>query len=168
MCGGGDTYIKKKILIPTLKEFASPEIVDTSRVAVGIYEHWALVGFPILTNCNFASFGFCTYQLVERKRCRIVIGSYFHHINISVLLWGLDSGRYPPHVHRLVRTQPSVFTVMDLSGNIIQFYSDINSHKILSTTWLRRGEGTATWQSWSRVPNLTLVQKQLAHFHFNY
>lgn len=71
------------------------------------------------------------------KRYCIVIGSYFNHI--TFLLWGLDSGCYPPHIHFLMRAQPPVLTVMDLSGNITQFYAGTSSHKILHHMAQERG-----------------------------
>lgn len=53
------------IILPPLRKFAYPEIVNTRKAEVG--EHWSLVGFPILNNCTFASFGFCNYLLVKIK-----------------------------------------------------------------------------------------------------
>lgn len=97
------------------------------------------MGFPILSNYNFASFGFGNDLLVEMKRCCIVIGSYFHRITFLFLLWRLDSGCYPQHTHFLVRAQLSVFTIMDLSGNITEFHSGTSSHKILYLMAQERG-----------------------------
>ena len=95
---------------------------------------------------------------------RLLCPSYY----IYVLLWGLDSRCYPLQINPSVRAWPSVFTVMDLSGSITQFYSDMSSRKILSHHLAQEGGGVATWHSWSPVPNLTWVQKQLARFRFNY
>ena len=50
---------------------------------------------------------------------------------------------------------PSVFTVVDLSGSITQFYSDTSSRKILGHHLAQERGGVATWHSWSPVPNLT-------------
>ena len=134
----------------------------------GTCQHWPLVGLPILNNCSSASFGFCNWLLAEIKMClychRLLCPSYY----IYVLLWGLDSRCHPLQIIPLVRARPSVFTVVDLSGNITQFYSDMSSRKILGHHLTQERGGVATWHSWNPVPNLTLVQKQLAHFRFNY
>lgn len=60
---GRDIQTSKKIM-PSLREFAYLEIINIGKVAVGTCK---TVGFPILNNCNSASFGFCNYQLVEIK-----------------------------------------------------------------------------------------------------
>ena len=94
-------YKCKKVILPALKKFAYPVIVNISKVEVRMCEHWSLVGFPILNNCTFTSFGFYNYLLVKIKRFPFLFSS-----RDQIL-----------HIHCLVRVQPSVFTVTDLSGN---------------------------------------------------